>query len=62
MDMKNKFIFFNENAAFIEDYVYYANNEKEIDDWLTLYNSVRTGMTIQFFDEKTKMLFILRWS
>jgi len=59
--MKNKFIFFNENAAFIEDYVYYANNEKEIDDWLTLYNSVRTGMTIQFFDKETKMLFMLRW-
>lgn len=61
MEVKNKFIFY-ENQALIEDYVYYANNEKEIDDWLDKHDCIREGMNIYFFEERNKMLFILMWA
>lgn len=59
--MKNKFIFYENTNALIEDYMYYTDHEKEIDEWLENNECVREGMIIHFFDEKIKMLFMLRW-
>jgi hypothetical protein len=58
--MKNKFVFYD-NSALIEDYFFYADYEKEIDEWLWLNGSDRQGMVITFANEKVKTLFILRW-
>ena len=61
VEVKNKFIFYEKNNALITDYMYYTAHEKEIDDWLEQHDCVREGMNIHFFDEKIKMLFVLRW-
>ena len=58
--MTDKFIFYN-LSAMIADYKFYADNEKEIDEWLEDIKCQRQGMTINFCDENTKLMFILRW-
>lgn len=58
--MIGKFIF-HELTATIADYMFYTDKQQEIDDWLELHNSKRMGMIINFADEKTKILFQLRW-
>jgi hypothetical protein len=58
MVIKNKFIFY-ELTAIIEDYMNYSF---AIDEWLEAHDCKRTGMVIKFCDDKTKMMFMLRWS
>ncbi len=60
MELKSKFIFSN-LTAIISNYMFYADNESEIDDWLEKYNCERTGMVIKFCDENTMMLFMIKW-
>ncbi len=60
MDLIGKFIF-NDLTAIIADYRYYADKESEIDKWLELHNSKRTGMVITFNSEGTKLMFMMRW-
>jgi hypothetical protein len=60
MVMKNRFVFYN-LTALIEDYVYYADHDAELDIWLEEHNCDREGMVIRFCDEGTKMMFMLRW-
>jgi hypothetical protein len=55
-----KFIFHNLSAV-IADYKFYSDNEEIIDTWLNDRWCSRTGMVINFWDEKVKVLFILRW-
>jgi hypothetical protein len=57
----NKFVF-NNLSAIITDYNFYADNEVIIDNWLNEHWCSRTGMVINFWDEQTKVLFMLRWA
>jgi len=59
--MINKFLF-NGLSAIIADYRYYSDNESEIDRWLELHDSERTGMVIKFDSEDTKLMFMMRWA
>lgn len=61
MEIKNRFLF-SELTAMIADYKFYADNEKEIDNWLWERDSEREGMVIRFCDEKVKMMFMIKWS
>lgn len=61
MEIKNRFLF-SELTAMIADYKFYADNEKEIDNWLWERDSEREGMVIRFSDEKVKMMFMIKWS
>jgi hypothetical protein len=61
MDAPDKVMFYNNLSAIITDYKFYADNEEIIDRWLNDHWCSRTGMVINFWDEKTKVLFILRW-
>jgi hypothetical protein len=58
--MYDKFVLFG-LYAIITDYKFYADNEKEIDSWLNSHNSSREGMVVQFIDEQTKTMFLLKW-
>ena len=58
----DKFIFYEGNGATIQDYFYYADNLEEIDGWLSVHRSFRSGMDLYFFDEPVKILFAMRWS
>ncbi len=60
MAVNTKFII-NDLTAIISDYVYYIDHHNEIDRWLESNNCERQGMIIKFFDEKTKMLFLIKW-
>jgi hypothetical protein len=59
--MYDKFVLFG-LYAIITDYKFYADNEKEIDSWLHSHNCSREGMVVQFIDEQTKTMFLLRWA
>jgi hypothetical protein len=60
MAIKNRFIFYETNAL-IEDYMFYADHEAEIDNWLDKHDCVREGMNIHFFEHDTMILFKLTW-
>jgi hypothetical protein len=60
MEIKSRFIF-TDLTALIADYVFYTNNKTEIDQWLEDRDCERKGMVIKFVDEKTKLLFMMRW-
>lgn len=57
---KNRFIFY-ETSALIEDYMFYAVNEAEIDNWLDEHDCTREGMNIHFFEVEAMTLFKLTW-
>lgn len=61
MVVKNKLIFFEETKAVILDYMWYTVHEPELDEWLNNHECTREGMIINFFDERIKILFILKW-
>lgn len=58
--MKNKFVFYK-LTALIEDYMYYDEHDEELDMWLENHDCKREGMVINFCDEATKMMFMLKW-
>jgi hypothetical protein len=60
-DLTNKFVFYK-LSAIIADFKFYADNENAIDSWLNDHWCSRTGMVVEFWDEQTMMLFILRWA
>jgi hypothetical protein len=59
--MRDKFVFIG-LTALIADYQYYADQEQIIDQWLEQQSCERQGMVLKFCNEKTKILFIMRWS
>lgn len=61
MVVKNRFIFYDTNAL-VEDYMFYADHESEIDKWLEDHDCAREGMVIHFFDKEVQILFKLAWS
>jgi hypothetical protein len=52
---------FNGLIAIIHDYKFYADNEPSIDEWLWEQGCERQGMVITFYDEPTKIVFMLRY-
>ena len=64
MDIKNKFISIGSISStklIIEDYMFYNDNEKEIENWLELHDANREGLIIDFPSEQIKTWFLLRW-
>jgi hypothetical protein len=59
--VKSRFIF-TDLTALIADYMFYTDNQIEIDQWLEDSDCERTGMVIKFNNEKIKILFMMRWS
>ena len=52
------------HSVLIADYMWYAENEKEIDAWMkrSLRDTWRNGMVIMFGNEQEKMMFLLKWA
>lgn len=59
-----KFMQVTETTLLISDYVYYAENEIEIDKWnLDSFSyQPRQGMVLDFANKFDLLIFILRWS
>jgi hypothetical protein len=47
----------------IEDYVFWVQNQKEIDKWIANSNGTITqrGMVVHFDTEEDRTMFLLRW-
>lgn len=45
----------------LNDFKYWAEHEKELDEWCEQNECQRRGFTVVAFTERGYMLFILRW-
>lgn len=61
--MSDKFIAIpHARAFFLTDYVFWAQKEKELDEWCRENNCVHLGMTVEAKTDYGYFLFILKWS
>lgn len=63
----NKFVtidhsLFGRWTIILTDFGYWTENLDELVEWCERYGATTTGMIIEFPDEQTMMLFVLRWS
>jgi len=50
-------------SLIIEDYVFWVENIKEIEEWMKLYKTTikQAGMVISFENDADRTMFLLRW-
>jgi hypothetical protein len=48
----------------IEDYVFWVQNQKEIESWIFDHGSgiTQTGMVLSFDNDRDRIMFMLRWA
>lgn len=49
-------------VIFLADYIFFAANQIELNDWCIKNNCDFQGMTVTVPDEHTLAIFILKWS
>jgi len=49
-------------VIFLSDYKFWAEHEEELKQWCKTNACVFQGMTVQYFDDNTLVLFGLKWS
>jgi hypothetical protein len=52
----------NSKSIFLTDYVFWADNEQELDEWCSKNDCIRTGMIVTPLSENAFTWFVLRWS
>jgi hypothetical protein len=54
------------HGVMVADYVWWADNEREILNWMAQHLprgiEHQQGMTVEFDSEQDRMMFLLRWS
>jgi hypothetical protein len=63
----NKFVsidhsLFGRWSIILTDFNYWTEHTDELVEWCTVYGADTSGMVIEFPDEQTMTLFVLRWS
>jgi hypothetical protein len=53
---------FSPTGVVLTDFEFWSNNYTELGDWCGAHQCILSGMTVTMPDEKTLMLFCLKWS
>ena len=61
--MSQRFIAIPNTSNFVlSDYKFWAEHEKELDEWCAKNLCVRQGMTVTALNEYGRTLFVLKWT